>query len=152
MPAGSTQMTLIEGLKARAVPFHSVPLIDIAGFLDGSAKRGAAKRGERHSMRFCFDPHDDAVIACRETLGHPPKYPDVIAGEYLVGRFDDTLSYRKAEAIARAGRSARLRRKPGIAPQDRVVFRCRLCTAPSGCAGGPRPLMRRPRRGRGAKG
>jgi isopenicillin N synthase-like dioxygenase len=55
---------------------------------------------ERYSMPFFFEPNYDAVISCLETCrspADPPKYADVVAGEYLVSRFNDTFSYRAAE-------------------------------------------------------
>jgi isopenicillin N synthase-like dioxygenase len=57
---------------------------------------------ERYSMPFFFEPNFDAVISCLETCRspeHPAKYADVVAGEYLVSRFDDTFSYRVAETV-----------------------------------------------------
>jgi isopenicillin N synthase-like dioxygenase len=57
---------------------------------------------ERYSMPFFFEPNFDAVISCLETCrapGHPAKYDDVVAGEYLVSRFNETFSYRVAETV-----------------------------------------------------
>ena len=59
---------------------------------------------ERYSIPFFFDPNYDAVISCLDTCrapGEPPKYPDVVAGEYLMSRLDATFSYR-ADAHATA--------------------------------------------------
>jgi len=57
---------------------------------------------ERYSMPFFFEPNFDAVIRCLDTCKsaeHPAKYADVVAGEYLVSRFNDTFSYRVAETV-----------------------------------------------------
>jgi len=57
---------------------------------------------ERYSMPFFFEPNFDAVISCLDTCRsaeHPAKYADVVAGEYLVSRFNDTFSYRAAETV-----------------------------------------------------
>ncbi len=57
---------------------------------------------ERYSMPFFFEPNYDAVISCLDTCRsaeHPAKYADVVAGEYLVSRFNDTFSYRAAETV-----------------------------------------------------
>jgi isopenicillin N synthase-like dioxygenase len=57
---------------------------------------------ERYSMPFFFEPNYDALIRCLDTCrspGHPAKYQDVVAGEYLVSRFNDTFSYRTAETV-----------------------------------------------------
>ena len=57
---------------------------------------------ERYSMPFFFEPNYDALIRCLDTCrspGHPAKYADVVAGEYLVSRFNDTFSYRAAETV-----------------------------------------------------
>lgn len=56
---------------------------------------------ERYSMPFFYEPNYDAVIRCLETCRSPedpPKYADVVAGDYLVSRFNDTFSYRGAES------------------------------------------------------
>ena len=53
---------------------------------------------ERYSLPFFFDPNYDTVVECLDSCrdaGHPPKYPPVKAGEYLVERFDATYSYRQ---------------------------------------------------------
>jgi len=53
-------------------------------------------------MPFFFEPNFDAVIRCLDTCKsaeHPAKYADVVAGEYLVSRFNDTFSYRVAETV-----------------------------------------------------
>lgn len=58
---------------------------------------------ERYSMPFFFEPNYDAVIRCLETCrapGEAPKYPDVIAGEYLLARFDATFGHRTAQTKA----------------------------------------------------
>ena len=55
---------------------------------------------ERYSMPFFFEPNYDAVIRCLDTCRSaedPPKYADVVAGEYLMSRFDATFAYRAAE-------------------------------------------------------
>ncbi len=55
---------------------------------------------ERYSMPFFYEPNYDAEIRCLETCRSPedpPKYADVVAGDYLVQRFNDTFSYRGAE-------------------------------------------------------
>ncbi len=52
---------------------------------------------ERYSIPFFFDPNYDAVISCLATClapGETPKYPDVVAGDYLMSRLDATFSYR----------------------------------------------------------
>lgn len=56
---------------------------------------------ERYSMPFFYEPNYDALIRCLDTCrsaDDPPKYADVVAGEYLVSRFDDTFGYRTAES------------------------------------------------------
>ena len=55
---------------------------------------------ERYSMPFFFEPNYDAVISCLDTCrsaDHPAKYADVVAGEYLLSRFNDTFSYLAKE-------------------------------------------------------
>ena len=57
---------------------------------------------ERYSMPFFFEPNYDAVIRCLETCKspeHPAKYADVVAGEYLLSRFNDTFSHLVAETV-----------------------------------------------------
>lgn len=54
---------------------------------------------ERYSLPFFFDPNYDTVVECLDTCrdaDHPPKYPPVRAGEYLLERFDATYSYRQS--------------------------------------------------------
>jgi len=56
---------------------------------------------ERYSLPFFFDPNYDAWIECLPSCrdaDHPPKFPPVRAGEYLVQRFNETYTYRGAEA------------------------------------------------------
>ena len=60
---------------------------------------------ERYSMPFFFEPNYDALIRCLDTCRspeHPAKYADVVAGEYLVSRFNDTFGYRAAETVEAA--------------------------------------------------
>jgi isopenicillin N synthase-like dioxygenase len=55
---------------------------------------------ERYSMPFFFEPNFDAVISCLDTCRsaeRAAKYGDVVAGEYLLSRFNDTFSYREAK-------------------------------------------------------
>ncbi len=55
---------------------------------------------ERYSIPFFFEPNFHAVISCLETCrtpDHPPRFADVVAGDYLVSRFNDTFAYRAAE-------------------------------------------------------
>ena len=57
---------------------------------------------ERYSMPFFFEPNFDAVISCLDTCrsgDDPPKYADVVAGEYLLSRLNATFTHR-AEAAA----------------------------------------------------
>ena len=64
---------------------------------------------ERYSMPFFFEPNYDAVISCLATCrsaDHPAKYKDVVAGEYLLSRFDATFPYRAAESVDGAGEPA----------------------------------------------
>jgi len=52
---------------------------------------------ERYSMPFFYEPNYDALIRCLDTCrstDDPPKYAEVVAGEYLLSRFNDTFSYR----------------------------------------------------------
>lgn len=54
---------------------------------------------ERYSVPFFFDPDYDAWIECLPScrdVDHPPKYPPVKAGEYLMQRFNETYVYRGA--------------------------------------------------------
>ncbi len=71
---------------------------------------------ERYSMPFFYEPNYDALICCLDTCrsaDDPPKYADVVAGEYLVSRFNDTFSYRTAGSPEPGSRpSADHRRMP----------------------------------------
>jgi isopenicillin N synthase-like dioxygenase len=52
---------------------------------------------ERYSIPFFFDPNYDARIECLANCqgpDRPAKYAPVLAGEYLVQRFNDTFKYR----------------------------------------------------------
>lgn len=54
---------------------------------------------ERYSMPFFFDPNFDALVECLPSCleeGEAPKFDPVLAGEYLIGRYNDTFAYRKA--------------------------------------------------------
>ena len=54
---------------------------------------------ERYSMPFFFDPNFDALVECLPSCleeGETPKFDPVLAGEYLIGRYNDTFAYRKA--------------------------------------------------------
>lgn len=54
---------------------------------------------ERYSMPFFFDPNFDALVECLPSClapGQSPRFAPVLAGDYLIGRYNDTFAYRKA--------------------------------------------------------
>ncbi len=57
--------------------------------------------GERYSMAVFFDPDYDTVIETLPTClapGEAPRYPPVVCGEYIRGRFDAVFRYRTQAA------------------------------------------------------
>ncbi len=55
---------------------------------------------ERYSIPFFFDPNFHTLVECLETCqgpDNPPRYPPVLAGDYLLSRFNDTFQYRAGE-------------------------------------------------------
>jgi isopenicillin N synthase-like dioxygenase len=53
---------------------------------------------ERFSIPVFYDPDYDTVVECLAncaTPDNPPRYPPIVAGEYITGRYDDTYSYRQ---------------------------------------------------------
>lgn len=53
---------------------------------------------ERYSMPFFFDPNFDTLVECLPGCllpGQNPRFAPVLAGEYLIGRYNDTFAYRK---------------------------------------------------------
>ena len=60
--------------------------------------RGQGEVRDRYSAVLFFDPNFDVEVACLECCqgpDDPPRYPMTTSGEYLLGRFDATFSYRK---------------------------------------------------------
>lgn len=61
---------------------------------------------ERYSIPFFFGPDYDTPIEVLETCvtpARPARYPTVTSGAYILSRFDETFSYRKAGGEADAG-------------------------------------------------
>ena len=58
--------------------------------------------GDRYSLPYFLDPSMDTVIECLPTCtdaGHPPQYPPVRYGDYLMERLNKNYNYRRtAEA------------------------------------------------------
>ena len=53
---------------------------------------------ERYSMPFFFDPNYEARVACLPSClapGERPRHTPVVAGEYLLSRYNDTFAYRQ---------------------------------------------------------
>ena len=53
---------------------------------------------ERFSIPVFYDPDYDTVVECLANCAssdNPPRYPPIIAGDYITGRYDDTYSYRQ---------------------------------------------------------
>jgi isopenicillin N synthase-like dioxygenase len=53
--------------------------------------------GDRYSLPYFLDPSMDALIECLPTCtdaGHPPQYPPVRYGDYLVERLNKNYDYR----------------------------------------------------------
>lgn len=58
---------------------------------------------ERYSMPFFCGSNYHARVACLPNCsgpGNPPRYPETLAGPYLLGRLDETYAYRQAETEA----------------------------------------------------
>ena len=56
---------------------------------------------ERFSIPVFYDPDYDTVVECLAncaTLDNPARYPAIVAGDYITGRYDDTYSYRQPAA------------------------------------------------------
>lgn len=58
---------------------------------------------ERYSLPFFFDPNYDTLVevlpACLAP-GEAPRFAPVLAGDYLISRYDETFAYRRAQAPA----------------------------------------------------
>jgi len=56
---------------------------------------------ERYSLPFFFDPNFDTRVEVLPSClapGETPRFAPVLAGEYLLSRYDDTFSYRQDKA------------------------------------------------------
>jgi isopenicillin N synthase-like dioxygenase len=54
--------------------------------------------GDRYSLPYFFDPAMDALIECLPTCTdatHPPLYPPVRYGDYLMERLNRNYDYRR---------------------------------------------------------
>lgn len=53
---------------------------------------------ERYSIPVFYDPDFDTRVECLPncaTADHPPKYPPIVAGDYITAKYDDSYAYRK---------------------------------------------------------
>ena len=61
--------------------------------------------GDRYSLPYFFDPSMDALIECVPTCtdaDHPPQYPPIRYGDYLMERLNKNYDYRKDTAATAA--------------------------------------------------
>ncbi|MEO8752393.1 MAG: 2-oxoglutarate and iron-dependent oxygenase domain-containing protein [Casimicrobiaceae bacterium] len=58
---------------------------------------------ERFSIPVFYDPDYDTVVECLPNCAssaNPPRYPPIVAGEYITSRYDGTYSYRQSSPAA----------------------------------------------------
>lgn len=58
---------------------------------------------ERYSIPVFYDPDYDTVVECLPhcaSPGDPPKYPPIVAGDYITARYDGSYAYRQHKGTA----------------------------------------------------
>jgi len=58
---------------------------------------------ERFSIPVFYDPDYDTLVECLPncaSAANPPRYPPIVAGDYITSRYDGTYSYRQSSPAA----------------------------------------------------
>ena len=56
---------------------------------------------ERYSIPVFYDPDYDTLVECLPNCAspdNPPRYPPIVAGDYITSRYDGTYSYRRSHS------------------------------------------------------
>jgi isopenicillin N synthase-like dioxygenase len=70
---------------------------------------------ERYSIPVFYDPDYDVVVECLpncSSAANPPKYPSIVAGDYITARYDGSYAYRQNKDFLPQRRESGAERAP----------------------------------------
>jgi len=103
---GGLQVRNVDGNWINAVPIKDTFVVNIGDMTNrwtnelykSTPHRVLTPKSDRYSFVFFCEPHYKTLVKCLESCHskeNPIKYEPILAGEYLMSRFQDTYSYLK---------------------------------------------------------